>query len=331
MDIDIVILWVDGSDPAWQAQKRNHLPPASYDSDSPNRYRDWGLLPCWFRSVERFVPWVRTIHFVTWGHIPAFLNPDTPKLHIVRHQDFIPKEYLPTFSSHTIELNLHRIPGLSEHFIYFNDDMFLLQEMQPSDFFRNGLPCTDGSEVPWQFHGTVGIWEHAAANDLGIINRHFPKKDALRKYGRKFRSSRWKDALRTLCLQVLFPDAFTGFRNLHAPAAYRKETYWEVWQAEPELLHRTCLDKFRGYGNVNQWVFLWWQVASGQFSPIQVDNLVECISDTTIDSLCNCIEGQQHSMLCLNDPEEEVDFTILSARLQRAFETILPDKSAFEL
>ena len=140
MDIDIVITWVDGSDPAWLAEKAKYLPPAERDSNSPNRNRDWGLLPYWFRSIEKFAPWARTVHFVTWGHVPEFLDLEAPRLHVVRHEEFIPAEYLPTFSSHAIEMHLHRIPGLAEHFIYFNDDMFLLRPMQETDFFRDGLP-----------------------------------------------------------------------------------------------------------------------------------------------------------------------------------------------
>lgn len=332
MDIDIVILWVDGSDPAWLEEKRKFLPPAERDSDSPNRYRDWGLLPYWFRGIETFAPWVRTVHFVTWGHIPAFLNLHAPRLHVVRHEDFIPKEYLPTFSSHTIEMNIHRIPGLAEHFIYFNDDMLLLRPTSPENWFRDGLPCTCGREVPWTFGGDVGVWAHAAANDLGVINRHFPKRDALRHHREKFYSRvyRWKDNLRTFALNTLFPDAFTGFPNLHAPAAYRKQTFEDVWAAEPELLHHTCGHKFRAPSDVNQWVCLWWQVASGNFVPGNTDNLVSSMRDDTVEAMCRCIENQEHDMICVNDPEGDVDFATLATRIREAFQRILPEKSEFE-
>ena len=74
-------------------------------------------MPYWFRAVEKFAPWVRKIHFVTCGHVPAFLNLAHPKLHHVKHEGFLPPEVLPTFSSHAIEMNLHRIPGLAEHFV----------------------------------------------------------------------------------------------------------------------------------------------------------------------------------------------------------------------
>lgn len=332
MDIDIVVLWVDGSDPNWLAQKSEYLPPAAKDSNSVNRYRDWGLLPYWFRGIESFAPWVRKVHFVTWGHVPEFLNLNAPKLHVVRHDEFIPAEFLPTFSSHTIEMNIHRIPGLAEHFVYFNDDMFLLRPVLETDFFREGLPCTYGGEVPWQFYGSVGVWEHAVANNMGVINAHFPKRAAVADHGKKYRDRcyRWKDNLRTLVLQKLFPHYFTGFKNLHAPAAYLKKTFQEVWEAEPALLQSTCRNKFRTATDVNQWVCLWWQVASGEFSPYVANNLVMSIQENTVNRLCIAIEWQNYAMICLNDPEQSVDFDTLSEKLRRSFETVLPKKSVYE-
>ena len=333
MDIDIVILWVDGSDPAWLEEKSKYAPPAAKDSNSVNRYRDWGLLPYIFRSIDQYMPWVRKVHFVTWGHVPVFLDLKAPKLNVVKHTDFIPAEYLPTFSSHAIELNIHRIPGLAEHFIYFNDDTFLLRPMELERFFRSGLPCTYGREVPWTFTGEVGIWAHAAANDLGVINAHFSKKAAISHHKEKFYSKcyGWKNNLRTFMLNTLFPDYFTGFQNLHAPAAYRKQTFQEVWAAEPALLDSTCRDKFRAASNVNQWVCLWWQVASGNFEPGIVDNEVSSVTSENLEEMCGIIEGRTHDFVCINDPESDVDFQALSARLKKAFETILPEKSSFEI
>ena len=134
MDIDFVVLWVDGNDPVWQTEKAGFSPEKVTDANDDNRYRDWGLMRYWFRAVEKYAPWVRKVHFVTWGHLPSFLNVNSPKLHIVRHEDYMPSEWLPTFSSHSLEMNIHRIPGLAEHFVYFNDDMFLTRPMKKTDF-----------------------------------------------------------------------------------------------------------------------------------------------------------------------------------------------------
>ena len=132
-------------------------------------------------------------------------------------------------------------------------------------------------------------------------------------------------------LNTMFPDRFTGFQNLHAPAAYRKQTYEEVWAAEPELLDSTCRDKFRQASNVNQWVCLWWQVASGNFEPAIVDNVVDSVTAENLEEMCRIIESQTHDFICINDPDSDVDFEALSVRLKQAFETILPEKSCFEV
>ena len=78
---------------------------------------------------------------LTHGHLPKWLNINNPKLNIAKHSDFIPKEYLPTFSSHSIELNLHRIEGLVERFVYFNDDMFLLRPVKRELFLQVKIVC----------------------------------------------------------------------------------------------------------------------------------------------------------------------------------------------
>ncbi len=122
--IDFVISWVDGDDREWQKSRNNY--PGIEDVTAASLYRDWDNLQYWFRGVEKFTPWVNRIHFVTWGHLPKWLNINHPKVNIVRHSDYLPKEYLPTFNSHSIELNLHRIEGLAEQFVYFNDDIFIM-------------------------------------------------------------------------------------------------------------------------------------------------------------------------------------------------------------
>lgn len=332
MDIDFVVLWVDGNDPQWQADKARYQGKTLDDSNAAHRFRDWGLMPYWFRAVEKFCPWVRKVHFVTCGHVPAWLDLDCPKLNHVKHSDYIPAEYLPTFSANTIEMNIHRIPDLAEHFVFFNDDMFLTREMPREAFFREGLPCTYGGEVPVVFAGNPGIWQHLMVNDLRVINNHFRKSEQVARYRKKYTDScyRWQDNIRTLALEKLFPEAFLGFKNLHAPAAFLKSTFTTLWEREPELLHRTCSNRFRSNEDVNQWLALWWQVADGCFMPHMVDNVVSDVTEETADGLCALISRQKHDMVCVNDPSDRVDFEKLSAQLKAAFEAILPEKCGFE-
>ncbi len=114
--IDFVVTWLDGNDPAWQTECKEYYKDEKGIDMSISRMRDWDNLHYWFRCVEKFAPWVRTIHLVTWGHFPKWLNTNAPKLNIVKHSDFIPQEYLPTFSTFPNTLNTHRIENLAEHF-----------------------------------------------------------------------------------------------------------------------------------------------------------------------------------------------------------------------
>ncbi|MFQ7768319.1 MAG: hypothetical protein ACLRIL_08645 [Fusicatenibacter saccharivorans] len=112
----------------WRPVKKQGKAAEEMIDNSTSRYRDWDILKYWFRGVEKFAPWVNQIHFVTYGHVPDWLNEKHSKLHIVKHEDFIPQEFRPTFSSHPIEWNFHRIEWLTENFVYFNDDMFLIKK-----------------------------------------------------------------------------------------------------------------------------------------------------------------------------------------------------------
>ena len=198
--IDFVIAWVDGSDARWLAQAQKFIPRSGDENTSPIRYRDWGTLRYWFRGVERFAPWVRRIHFITWGHLPSWLNVSAPKLNIVKHADYIPERYLPTFSSRTIELNIHRIKGLSERFVYFNDDMFLLDKVKEERFFKGGLP-RDMARLSLL---SISSISHAILNMVEIINRRYTLHEVLKSHPCKWFSPRYGlvNLLKTLDLAV---------------------------------------------------------------------------------------------------------------------------------
>lgn len=180
--IDFVVTWVDGNDPVWQAEKAKYSP--SKNADNRNvRFRDWDNMQYWFRAVEKFAPWVNKVHFVTYGHLPKWLNTNNPKLNIAKHSDFIPKEYLPTFSSRTIEFNLHRIKGLAERFVYFNDDMFLLKPVKRELFFagKDCLPTDFAITSTLSVTDKKDTVQYAKFNNIVILNSHFDKKEQMKK------------------------------------------------------------------------------------------------------------------------------------------------------
>lgn len=142
--VDLVYLWVDGNDPKWRA-KRNAVIGRTETGSAVNcegRYADNDELRYSLRAVEMYAPWIRNIYIVTDDQKPGWLDVDNPRIHIVDHREILPPQCLPTFNAPVIEHFLYRIPGLAEHFLYANDDMFFNRPVTPADFFdpSDGLP-----------------------------------------------------------------------------------------------------------------------------------------------------------------------------------------------
>ena len=329
-EIDFVIAWVDGTDENWIREKDAYKPNVLTEDDSAVRYRDWKNLKYWFRSVEKYTPWVRKIHFVTWGHIPAWLDTTNPKLHVVKHTDYIPKEYLPTFNSHTIELNLHRIHGLSEQFVYFNDDMFVNRPMQPQQFFQKGLPC-DVFGLDCVYFGIDSAGPYIG-NDLTVINKHFRKSVSLKKnFGKYFRLR--YGARRLYNTFFLTPWRwFPGFVYQHVANGYLKSTFEKVWEAEPEMLDETCKSRFRSQTNVNQWVFKFWQLAEGNFYPraYKLSRCYHLSADRYCAELIDDIRHHTHGLICINDVQRTTDFEGKRDAINAVFEEVFPTPSSYE-
>lgn len=336
--IDFVLIWVDGNDPAWIAQKNEYLnmPQQRADIESgaidagSSRYRDWDNLQYWFRAVEKYAPWVNKIHFVTWGHLPKWLNTAHPKLNVVRHEDFIPAEYLPTFSANPIENNLHRIKGLAEQFVYFNDDVFLTAPVAESDFFVDGLPCDSLSEAPLTCSGE--IFSHIQLNVMAVVNRHFSRRETRREIRGKWYSFKNYKALARNLIYTLVPrDDFFGLTVHHLTQAYLKSTLEEVWELEPELLHQTSTHRFRHFRDVNQYVFKYYQLLNGRFHSYNIEGNGKSFHDAWDPrEAVQVIEKGKFKIICLND-SSQLDFEAARVATTEAFEKVFPEKSGFEL
>lgn len=326
--IDFVITWVDDTNPVWLADREMYCGMPAVSGDC--RFRKWGLLRYWFRGVETFAPWVNRIHFVTYGHIPKWLNVNHPKINIIKHTDYIPKEYLPTFNSHTIELNFHRIPGLAEQFVYFNDDCFLLNQVVPEDFFVNGLPKDTCVLKPLRFDSrSIAFID---ANNIALINDKFDKKQFIKQNFLKiFTPTVGIKRLIMTILSAPFPF-FTGFFNHHLAVSFLKKSYIYAWQLYPAQMDATCRCRLRERTNVNQWLIKDLQIVTGEFEN-RSKGFGKCINlrDSTINDCCHYICEQKGKTLCANDNELLENFEMAKERVQDSFSQILPKHSMYEL
>ena len=242
---DIVYLWVNGNDPVWRA-KRHHAVQklcASARSDMAlygnveGRFRDNDELRYSLRALEQFYPEHGHVYVVTDGQAPAWLKPSN-RLTLVDHRELIPAQSLPTFDSGNIESYIHRIPGLSERYFYFNDDVFFNAPVKLGDWFwdegfytawSDDAPVTD---EPLQPDATslvnacrlssqwMGNFSHPD------VTGHTPERQISRHYRHTFRT--FAHAPRPMLKSLLFeleskaPDMFaqvrsTVFRTWHKP------------------------------------------------------------------------------------------------------------------
>ena len=336
--IDFVLPWVDGSDPEWMARKREYDgsdagQSADCNANGDCRYRDMGLLRYWFRGVERFAPWVNKVFFVTCGHKPGWLDEAHPKLRLVDHREYIPSEHLPTFNARAINLNLHRIADLSERFVLFDDDMFLLQPLASRDFFRDGLPvlpCDLG--IP----GWLGTshTSRVVVNNCGILKRSMAVNRLVRKNIAKFMDIRSlglvraaKNVLSFAVNRTVIPGCFG-----HMALPHLKSTIAEVWAAQPEVMERTSRHRFRDDNDVNQWLFAAWNLVQGRFRPVNEKRMGRYIAlgEENLASASEAVRQRRWAQICLNDAGTAGDFGHCAKTMEAAFESILPETSSFE-
>ena len=325
--IDFIIAWVDDWDKEWQ-KERNRYAWKNPEDVASFRFRDWWTLKYLFRWIEKFAPRVNNVFFVTCWQLPSWLNLDHPKLKFIKHEDYIPKEYLPTFNANTIELNFHRIKELSEHFVYFNDDMFITNYMKETDFFENWLP----KHIAWLSAIPSGneTNDHMILNDTHLINRHFSFKDLMKNNKRKrfFYWYSFKILVQTLFLQNY--SNLVWMYNSHMPNPLLKSTIKKVWDIEYNVLDYASITKFREKTDVNQYIFSWWDIASWNFMPKKSSTWCHFSIGTDNNELIKSIINKRYKMICMHD-SENLDFEKAKKEIIDAFEKILPEKSNFEI
>lgn len=183
--IDVVFTWVNNTDEDWQAQYHHTLQSLDheniglYATDSA-RFSNHNELFYSVHAVEKFMPWVRNIFIVTGNQKPHWLNSNTQtKIKIINHAEIIGETYLPTFNSHVIEAHLHKIPDLSEHFIYFNDDIFVARPLSPNHFFENNglasLFVTSKSFQKMRSRGLITPTLTASEHTIQLLKAHYPE------------------------------------------------------------------------------------------------------------------------------------------------------------
>jgi len=330
MDIDFVVTWVDMNDPKWQRDFSAHSGRIDNRKNEVTeaRFRDHGMLKFWFRGVEKFAPWVRKVHFVTSRQKPEWLNAGHPKLQLVNHEDYIPNQFLPCYNSNVLEIYMHRIPGLSEHFVYFNDDFFIIDKVTENRFFTGGLP---NDIAAFRFNLGFSLWNKCLKNNIDIINRRFDKKEVMerdhdkwfnKKYGKK---SRLTNLLRPY-------HKFITLRTPHNAQPYTKTTFEEIWEYAGKEMTGMSVHRFRSPQDYTLELFRTWQICRSNFVPYNTyDNTKMFPLVFKSRQAIKAIQEQSYILVCINDSEYITNYNQTMQDIRSAFESILPEKSSFEV
>ena len=195
-EIDLIVTYLDSSDQNWKDQykywEQNELDhninfKSNRQAFGEERFRNWGdAFKYWFRGVDKNMPWIRYIHLICFdeNHVPKWLDKNNPKLRIHYHKDFIPEEYLPTFSALTIEMFLYNIEDLSEVFIMSNDDFYILNKVNEDLFIKNNKPQA-GYRLKKRdlFLNTHrDMWDNILNNSIKFYDRNISKTDLMYDY-----------------------------------------------------------------------------------------------------------------------------------------------------
>ncbi|MCX3059190.1 stealth family protein [Streptomyces beihaiensis] len=308
--IDAVYTWVDGNDEKWARRRAEHA-DVPYHAESANdaRFLSRDELRYSLRSLHLYAPWIRNIYIVTDDQTPSWLDTDHPKIKLVSHRDiFRPADVLPVFNSHAIESQLHHIEGLSEHFLYLNDDVMFGREVVPQDFFlRNGLSK---------------FFPSPALVPLGDRDPSDPPVAAAGKNNRRLIEERF--------------GATLVQKMKHMPHALHRAVLAEIEDEFPEEHRRTAASRFRSPDDISVTSSLhhYYAFHTSRAFPAR-GGLRYMYCDISQDGaerkLGTLLKQRSHHVLCVNDTVSDAsDMTRLGDLLDTFLGRYFPSPSPFE-
>jgi hypothetical protein len=313
--VDIVYLWVDGSDPAWRDKwyktyaswVRRHPHELAVYGNVLGRYRDNGELRYNLRALEKFFPDHGHVYIVTDGQTPAWLR-TSDRLTIVDHRDLIPSSARPVFDSGHIASYVHRIPGLSERFFLLNDDVFFGAPVDPEFWF--------GGPVPMYFEDTVvPHYDEPQVHETALVNASI--------FSRNWMQSR-------------YPDYRHDPRLLaHAPRAMLKKAVRELEEIAPEVFLRVRSTVFRSWQvpPLVSGLLACWMLHLGYARAEMAEPFYICSGDENAAAMFAAL-GERFGEIpffCINDTCDDADDDDPRLlKVARSLEELLPEPSSFE-
>ncbi|MGC0271068.1 stealth conserved region 3 domain-containing protein [Glutamicibacter soli] len=308
-EIDAVYTWVDGDDANWQEERLRLQAEVSGSEFHPEavhaaRFRSRDELKYSLRSIQYFAPWFRNIYIVTADQVPKWLDTNHPKIKVISHREIFHENDLPTFNSNAIISRLHHIPGLTEHFVYINDDVLF------------GMPVTKQ-----QFFTSGGIARVSPSN-----NRR-PFGEAAAGDGPHFNLTK---NIRFLLEREFGKTISRAIK--HTPHPMIKSLHFEMEEKFPEAYQNTWSSKFRHHTDIvadqlhHYYAQLVGKAVPGDLSYNYINILDNQYSSVLKETLAN----KNRQAFCINDAPVEGATPINEDEIEYFFESYFPVKSEFE-
>lgn len=308
--VDIVVTYLNERDSKWQEDfnywkdkeiKEGKANPNNRQAFGEERTREWDAFKYWFRGVEQNCPWVNKVFLIVQNerHIPEWINRDHPKLIIVYHEEYIPKELLPTFNAMTIGMYVAYIKDLSENFIICDDDFYFLNPIKEDRFFKYNKPVHLNNivpYVPYTTNSTDGVFWQILNNDM--------------EFEKKFNRSKIK------------------YGVYHLPEARKKSFEIKILNDySKEILDSYIVSKFRHPNNLCNYMF---SDLLKLFNEAVLDNPYKNSSYCTLKSTVNYNDYFNKEMVCFNDTQDLDNYEKTKERFIEFLEKKLPNKSSYE-
>ncbi|WP_327666451.1 stealth family protein [Streptomyces sp. NBC_00485] len=308
--VDVVYTWVDGEEPEMRAKRARYQQQGTAEildkETNASRYTSHDELRYSLRSLAMYADFVRHIYLVTDGQKPHWLDAEAPGITVVDHRDIFPPGVLPVFNSHAIETRLHHIPGLSEHYLYFNDDVFVGRRVTAEHFF----------------HGSGLMRIPVSPLKIGVGKPH-AEETATNSAGKNVRRLLWERFGR-----------MTTNNFMHTPLPQQRGTLQALEELFPQDVRRTTASRFRSPQDIAMTAPLLYQYAlmtgrgvPGRFN-FRYVNISRSDAEARLDDLRR---SRRFDFFCLNDvdvPPE--DRERVGVAMSEFLENYFPFPSPFE-
>ena len=297
MNIDYVMPYVDNTDPEWYKLYCQYSNENKHSkSENLKRFSTNILFKYVFRGIEKYMPWINNVFLIVQSEtqIPKWINRQTVK--IVLHEDFIPKEFLPTFNSCTIECFMHQISGLSPLYIYGNDDTYVMNHVKPSDFFDGAMPK---NRLDMHYCFGNDYYEQMCIKMNSLI----------------FQSLGYKQLKHRFLTPIHFQQAFS------------KSIVQNIFNKFQSNIYNS-ISKFREVKNLSQYFYIIYYMLST--NNVYFFKNVNYYRADIISEFKNIIDRFEHKkfpqLLCLNNNDNKRDIALMAP-----FNRLFPNPSKYEL